>query len=149
MCTIIPEQKMYQSWKHHIKETIWAISERCLCFFISTANRQIFQQMRSFLSLIQWLKNGKHVQINGTCHTFTQHLHPSLSIMLFTWVFFSLMIKILTWKICRWDKKPLLNRETAKLPLIGRFIEIARRGSMLATHAMMGFGEDPTKWGHF
>ncbi|XP_062091731.1 uncharacterized protein LOC133797730 isoform X1 [Humulus lupulus] len=43
-----------------------------------------------------------------------------------------------------WDKKPLWNRESVKLPLVGRFIEITRRGSMLATHAMMGFGKDPT-----
>ncbi|PON84374.1 NTF2-like domain containing protein [Trema orientale] len=43
-----------------------------------------------------------------------------------------------------WDKKPLWNRETVKLPLVGRLIEITRRGSMLATHAMMGFGKDPT-----
>jgi hypothetical protein len=42
-----------------------------------------------------------------------------------------------------WDKKPLWNRETAKVPLVGRMIEITRRGSMLATHAMMGFGKDP------
>uniref|UniRef100_A0A1D1XHS2 Peptide deformylase n=1 Tax=Anthurium amnicola TaxID=1678845 RepID=A0A1D1XHS2_9ARAE len=42
-----------------------------------------------------------------------------------------------------WDKKPLKNRETVKLPLVGRLAEIARRGSMLATHAMMGCGKDP------
>ncbi|GMG99494.1 hypothetical protein Nepgr_001334 [Nepenthes gracilis] len=45
----------------------------------------------------------------------------------------------------RWDKKPLLNRETVQVPLLGRMIEVARRGSMLATHAMMGFGKDPTE----
>lgn len=44
----------------------------------------------------------------------------------------------------RWDKKPLRNRETVKLPLVGRMIETARRASMLATHALMGFGKDPT-----
>ncbi|KAL5555261.1 hypothetical protein UlMin_037497, partial [Ulmus minor] len=38
-----------------------------------------------------------------------------------------------------WDKKPLWNRDTIKLPLVGRMIEITRRGSMLATHAMMRF----------
>ncbi|KAG5533042.1 hypothetical protein RHGRI_027319 [Rhododendron griersonianum] len=43
-----------------------------------------------------------------------------------------------------WDKKPLWNRETVKVPLVGRMIEVTRRGSMLATHAMMGFGKDPT-----
>ncbi|KAF8397964.1 hypothetical protein HHK36_016890 [Tetracentron sinense] len=42
-----------------------------------------------------------------------------------------------------WDKKPLWNRDTVKLPLFGRIVEITRRGSMLATHAMMGFGKDP------
>lgn len=44
----------------------------------------------------------------------------------------------------RWDKKPLRNRETIKFPMAGRFMETLRRGSMLATHAMMGFGKDPT-----
>ncbi|GFZ05993.1 exocyst subunit exo70 family protein A1 [Actinidia rufa] len=44
----------------------------------------------------------------------------------------------------RWDKKPLRNRETVKLPIVGRVLELTRRGSMLATHAMMGFGKDPT-----
>ncbi|KAA8534586.1 hypothetical protein F0562_032155 [Nyssa sinensis] len=43
-----------------------------------------------------------------------------------------------------WDKKPLWNRETVKLPLFGRIVEMSRRGSMLATHAMMRFGKDPT-----
>ncbi|KAJ6892645.1 hypothetical protein NC651_025757 [Populus alba x Populus x berolinensis] len=43
-----------------------------------------------------------------------------------------------------WDKKPLGNRETINFPLAGRFMETLRRGSMLATHAMMGFGKDPT-----
>ncbi|XP_011024159.1 PREDICTED: uncharacterized protein LOC105125427 [Populus euphratica] len=43
-----------------------------------------------------------------------------------------------------WDKKPLRNRETIKFPMAGRFMETLRRGSMLATHAMMGFGKDPT-----
>ncbi|MQM22070.1 hypothetical protein Taro_055118 [Colocasia esculenta] len=42
-----------------------------------------------------------------------------------------------------WDKKPLKNRETVKLPLVGRLVEITRRASMLATHAMMGCGKDP------
>ncbi|KAK2634290.1 hypothetical protein Ddye_029082 [Dipteronia dyeriana] len=44
-----------------------------------------------------------------------------------------------------WDKKPLWNRETTKLSLVGRAMEMTRRGSMLATHAMMGFGKDPTR----
>uniref|UniRef100_A0A2P2J7B6 Uncharacterized protein LOC107413142 n=1 Tax=Rhizophora mucronata TaxID=61149 RepID=A0A2P2J7B6_RHIMU len=43
-----------------------------------------------------------------------------------------------------WDKKPIANRDTVNVPLIGRFREVIRRGSMLATHAMMGFGKDPT-----
>ncbi|KAL0538660.1 hypothetical protein IC582_022812 [Cucumis melo] len=41
-----------------------------------------------------------------------------------------------------WNKKPLLNRETVQLPMVGRFLEMTRRGTMLATHAMMGFGKD-------
>lgn len=44
----------------------------------------------------------------------------------------------------RWDRKPLLNRETAELPVFGRALETARRGSMLATHGLMQFGKDPT-----
>ncbi|XP_008799692.1 uncharacterized protein LOC103714277 [Phoenix dactylifera] len=43
-----------------------------------------------------------------------------------------------------WDKKPLKNKDTVKLPLVGRLAEITRRGSMLVTHAMMGFGKDPS-----
>ncbi|KAG4908232.1 hypothetical protein AAZX31_20G181000 [Glycine max] len=42
-----------------------------------------------------------------------------------------------------WDKKPISNRETAKLPLLGRIAEMTRRGSMLATHVLMRFGKDP------
>ncbi|KAA3454139.1 Nuclear transport factor 2 family protein [Gossypium australe] len=42
-----------------------------------------------------------------------------------------------------WDKKPLRNRETVKLPCLGRMIELTRRGSMFITHALMGFGKDP------
>lgn len=42
-----------------------------------------------------------------------------------------------------WDKKPPKSRETVKLPVVGRVAEIARRGSMLVTHALMGFGKDP------
>ncbi|OAY84679.1 hypothetical protein ACMD2_07174 [Ananas comosus] len=42
-----------------------------------------------------------------------------------------------------WDKKPLKNRDTVKLPLVGRLAEVTRRGSMLVTHALMGFGKDP------
>ncbi|KAL8170490.1 hypothetical protein V2J09_022294 [Rumex salicifolius] len=44
----------------------------------------------------------------------------------------------------RWDKNPLQNRETVGLPLVGRGIEMVRRGSMFATHLLMGFGKDPT-----
>ncbi|KAI3706055.1 hypothetical protein L1987_76308 [Smallanthus sonchifolius] len=43
-----------------------------------------------------------------------------------------------------WDKKPLWNRETSKVPLVGRLIDMTKRGSMLATHAMMRFGKDPS-----
>ncbi|CAK7325196.1 unnamed protein product [Dovyalis caffra] len=43
-----------------------------------------------------------------------------------------------------WNKKPIGNRETIKFPLLGHVMETLRRGSMLATHAMMGFGKDPT-----
>ncbi|KAF5733674.1 Nuclear transport factor 2 family protein [Tripterygium wilfordii] len=42
-----------------------------------------------------------------------------------------------------WDKKPLWNRETVTLPMVGRAMELTRRGSMLVTHAMMRFGKDP------
>ncbi|KAL0888621.1 hypothetical protein Bca101_012604 [Brassica carinata] len=42
-----------------------------------------------------------------------------------------------------WDKKPLRNRDTVSFPLVGRVMEMGRRGLMLATHAMMGFGKDP------
>nr|GMD52778.1 NTF2-like domain containing protein [Ipomoea batatas] len=42
-----------------------------------------------------------------------------------------------------WDKKPLRNQNTVTLPLVGRMFELSRRASMLATHAMMGFGRDP------
>ncbi|XP_010543621.1 PREDICTED: uncharacterized protein LOC104816471 [Tarenaya hassleriana] len=42
-----------------------------------------------------------------------------------------------------WDKKPLRNKDTVSIPFVGRMLEVVRRGSMLATHAMMGFGKDP------
>ncbi|XP_058770150.1 uncharacterized protein LOC131643838 [Vicia villosa] len=42
-----------------------------------------------------------------------------------------------------WNKKPISNRETVKLPLLGRAAEMTRRGSMLATHLFMRFGKDP------
>ncbi|CAL4945391.1 unnamed protein product [Urochloa decumbens] len=38
-----------------------------------------------------------------------------------------------------WDKKPLKNRDT----VVGRMAEVTRRGAMLLTHALMGFGKDP------
>ncbi|KVI07430.1 hypothetical protein Ccrd_014227 [Cynara cardunculus var. scolymus] len=44
-----------------------------------------------------------------------------------------------------WNKKPLWDRETSKVPLFGQIMEMTRRASMLATHAMMRFGKDPTK----
>nr|XP_043617166.1 uncharacterized protein LOC122589003 [Erigeron canadensis] len=43
-----------------------------------------------------------------------------------------------------WDKKPLWNKETSKVPLVGQIIEMSKRASMFATHAMMRFGKDPT-----
>ncbi|KAL7107929.1 hypothetical protein ACP275_06G084500 [Erythranthe tilingii] len=43
-----------------------------------------------------------------------------------------------------WDKKPLSNRETVKVPLVGRVVEVAKRASMFATHALMRFGKDPS-----
>lgn len=46
--------------------------------------------------------------------------------------------------VCSWDKKPLRNRERVKVPLVGRVIEVSRRASMLLTHALMGFGKDPS-----
>lgn len=45
----------------------------------------------------------------------------------------------------RWDRKPISNRETVKVPLLGRVAEMTRRGLMLATHVFMRFGKDPTK----
>ncbi|KAK4746883.1 hypothetical protein SAY87_025920 [Trapa incisa] len=42
-----------------------------------------------------------------------------------------------------WDKKPPRSRETEKIRMLGRVMEAMRRGAMLATHAMMGFGKDP------
>ncbi|KAK4774731.1 hypothetical protein SAY86_009666 [Trapa natans] len=47
--------------------------------------------------------------------------------------------------LCRWDKKPPRSRETEKIPMFGRVMEAMRRGTMLATHAMMGFGNDHEK----
>jgi hypothetical protein len=46
--------------------------------------------------------------------------------------------------LCRWDKKPLKNRETVSFPLVGRVAEASRRGAMLLTHVLMGCGKDPT-----
>lgn len=43
-----------------------------------------------------------------------------------------------------WDKKPLKNRHTVAFPLAGRMAEATRRGAMLLTHALMGFGKDPS-----
>ncbi|KAL6853354.1 hypothetical protein ACP4OV_019383 [Aristida adscensionis] len=43
-----------------------------------------------------------------------------------------------------WDKKPLKNRETVGVPLVGRLAEASRRGAMLLTHALMAFGKDPS-----
>lgn len=43
-----------------------------------------------------------------------------------------------------WEKKPLWNRETVKAPVVGHIIEATRRASMLATHALMRFGKDPS-----
>lgn len=41
-----------------------------------------------------------------------------------------------------WDKKALWNRDTVKVPLVGLLVEKVRRGNMLLTHALMGFGKD-------
>lgn len=41
-----------------------------------------------------------------------------------------------------WNKKPLWNRDTVQVPVVGRVTEVLRRGLMLTTHAMMGFGKD-------
>ncbi|CAN5969898.1 unnamed protein product [Sphagnum jensenii] len=41
-----------------------------------------------------------------------------------------------------WDKNPLKNRETVKVPLMGRALEGIRRGNMMVTHLLMGFGKD-------
>jgi len=48
----------------------------------------------------------------------------------------------------RWDKNPLKNRETVKVPLMGRALEGIRRGNMMVTHLLMGFGKDhnPKNW---
>ncbi|WVZ54078.1 hypothetical protein U9M48_004942 [Paspalum notatum var. saurae] len=43
-----------------------------------------------------------------------------------------------------WDGKPLKNRHTVAFPLVGRIAEAGRRGAMMLTHALMGFGKDPT-----
>lgn len=45
--------------------------------------------------------------------------------------------------LCRWNKKALLDRETVKVPLVGRLVEKLRRGNMLMTHLFMGGGKDP------
>jgi len=42
-----------------------------------------------------------------------------------------------------WDGKPLKNRHTVGFPLLGRMAEAGRRGAMMITHALMGFGKDP------
>lgn len=59
-----------------------------------------------------------------------------------------IMLDILDGKIMRhedrWNGNPLKNRETVKTPLVGRVAEATRRGAMLLTHAMMGFGKDPS-----
>ncbi|XP_071711333.1 uncharacterized protein [Rutidosis leptorrhynchoides] len=46
-----------------------------------------------------------------------------------------------------WDKKPLRNGwngENSKMGIVGRIIDVSKRASMFATHAMMRFGKDPT-----
>ncbi|XP_065872771.1 uncharacterized protein [Euphorbia lathyris] len=47
-----------------------------------------------------------------------------------------------------WDKEPIENRETSRYAALGKLKEIVRRGSMMATHAMMGFGKDPNPQTH-
>jgi hypothetical protein len=41
-----------------------------------------------------------------------------------------------------WDKNPLWDRQTVRLPLVGRLAETWRRGNMMVTHVLMGFGKD-------
>jgi hypothetical protein len=41
-----------------------------------------------------------------------------------------------------WNESPLWNRHTVKFPLVGRMAETIRKGNMLVTHALMGFGKD-------
>ncbi|XP_062232061.1 uncharacterized protein LOC133929351 [Phragmites australis] len=41
-----------------------------------------------------------------------------------------------------WDKKPLKSKETVGFPLLGHMAQASRRGAMLLTHALMGFGKD-------
>lgn len=42
-----------------------------------------------------------------------------------------------------WDENPLWDRQSVRLPLVGRLAETWRRGNMLVTHVLMGFGKDP------
>lgn len=42
-----------------------------------------------------------------------------------------------------WNKKPLWNRHTVHVPLVGHIVEGMRRCSMLLTHPLMGCGKDP------
>jgi hypothetical protein len=42
----------------------------------------------------------------------------------------------------RWDKNPLKNRETVKVPLMGHAMEGILRGNMMVTHLLVGFGKD-------
>jgi len=42
-----------------------------------------------------------------------------------------------------WDKNPLWDRQSVRLPLVGRLAETWRRGNMMVTHVLMGFGKDP------
>ncbi|KAG0622159.1 hypothetical protein M758_3G075900 [Ceratodon purpureus] len=41
-----------------------------------------------------------------------------------------------------WGGYRLWNRHTVRVPLVGRMAETVRRGSMLLTHVLMGFGKD-------
>ncbi|KAJ7517778.1 hypothetical protein O6H91_21G040200 [Diphasiastrum complanatum] len=42
-----------------------------------------------------------------------------------------------------WEKRPLWDKETVRVPLVGRLARTSRRGNMLFTHLLMGFGKDP------
>jgi hypothetical protein len=44
--------------------------------------------------------------------------------------------------MCRWGSYRLWNKHTVRVPLVGRIAETVRRGNMIVTHVLMGFGKD-------